>query len=243
MSISKVLDIEFLSWPMSESEKTAIQTQSEIQSELDALLEARPELEDCVAPVRGEPKDPEIHWAGGAAYSSNAYPLIRIPVAQVPGSLWAGPLPDRRRLGFLTSQLEALVTAGVQRVVCLIPEMDLLGRYGVPEYPAEAKRLFGDGACFLEVANYAVPQVDGHFERAIRDVSESLARGEGVLVHCGAGCGRAGMFVACVLVHSGMDPHQAIRTFRQYRTCGPETASQVAYVFRFAERRDLKRVG
>ncbi len=221
---------------MSESEKTAISTDTEIQGELDALLEARPELEDCVAPERGEPKDPEICWTGGAPYSSNAYPLIQIPVDGISGNLWAGPLPDRRRLGFLTTQLEALVAAGVQRVVCLIPEMDLLGRYGVPQYPEEAKRLFGDGACFLDVANYAVPRADGHFEQAIRDVSDSLQRGEGVLVHCGAGCGRAGMFVACVLVHFGMDPTQAIRTFRQHRTCGPETASQVAYVFRYAQR-------
>ena len=221
---------------MAETETT--DPASVIQRQLDSMLTERPELKDWVAPLRGEPKDPEICWTGGAPYSSVAYPLIEIPSGGSPGRLWAGPLPDRRRLGFLTRQLEALAAAGVQRVVCLIPEMDLMGRYGVPQYPEEAKRIFGDGAHFLDVANYAVPSADDPFEETIEAVWGSLERGEGVLVHCGAGCGRAGMFVACVLVRSGLEPEEAIRTYRTFRTCGPETASQVAYVFRYADRRN-----
>lgn len=212
---------------------------SDIRQELKALLEDYPELPDWVAPTRGEPKDPEIVWTGGAPYSSKAYPLIEILAGDFPGKLWAGPLPDRRRLGFLVPQLEALQASGVQRVVCLIPEMDLLGRYAVPQYPAEARRLFQDNVHFLDVANYSVPTVDIHFDAAVEAVSTSLANGEGVLVHCGAGCGRAGMFVGCVLVHGGMSPFKAIRTYRQFRTCGPETAFQVAWVVRYAQRRGI----
>lgn len=212
---------------------------SGIRKELESILEDHPGLPDWVAPVRGEPKDPEVEWTGGAPYSSSAYPLIKIPTEASSGSLWAGPLPDRRRLGFLTSQLEALRGAGVQRVVCLIPEIDLLGRYSLPQYPTEARRLFQDSVHFLDVANYSVPAVDEHFDRAVKAVADSLALGEGVLVHCGAGCGRAGMFVACVLVHGGMSPFKAIRTYRLFRTCGPETAFQVAWVLRYAKRRGV----
>ena len=222
---------------MSDIGELSQEIDAEIRQELEALLEEHPDLPEWVAPVRGEPKDPDILWTGGAPYSSNAYPLIEIPTGGASGKLWAGPLPDRRRLGFLVSQLEALLDSGVQRVVCLIPELDLLGRYAVPQYPAEARRLFRDNVHFLDVANYSVPTVDSHFDAAVAAVSESLQAGEGVLVHCGAGCGRAGMFVACVLVHGGMDPFQAIRTYRQFRACGPETAFQVAWVVRYAKRR------
>ena len=57
-----------------------------------------------------------------------------------------------------------------------IPEVDLLGRYGVPQYPEEAKRLFGeDSAHFLEVANYAVPAWELARDVRVRDVRVAFA--------------------------------------------------------------------
>jgi hypothetical protein len=45
------------------------------------------------------------------------------------------------------------------------------------------------------------------------------------------------MFLSCIMVTAGIAPEAAIRAFRNARRCGPETAEQVGYVFRFAERR------
>ena len=57
-----------------------------------------------------------------------------------------------------------------------------------------------------------------------------------VYVHCGAGCGRAGVFASCLLGLHGAEPLDAIGRFRAIRGCGPETPEQVAYVVRHAGR-------
>ena len=72
------------------------------------------------------------------------------------------------------------------------------------------------------------------FLAALDEVDLCVGRGETVLVHCGAGCGRTGMFSACLLVRHGSTPVEAIRTHRRLRGCGPETPEQVAFVVWYA---------
>jgi len=74
------------------------------------------------------------------------------------------------------------------------------------------------------------------FEAMVEAADRALVAGDKVYMHCGAGCGRAGVFAARIMVHHGVEPLDAIEQFRAVRGCGPETAEQAAYVVRHAAR-------
>lgn len=84
---------------------------------------------------------------------------------------------------------------------------------------------FGLEYLHLPVADFTAPtleQVDAFitfYERAQGD-------GRAVVVHCGAGQGRTGTMLACVLVQRGMPARDAIREVRLIRPCSIETAEQ-----------------
>jgi atypical dual specificity phosphatase len=56
-----------------------------------------------------------------------------------------------------------------------------------------------------------------------------------VAVHCGAGCGRTGTFLACYFVKQGKLPDEAIHHVRSLRPCSIETGSQRELVYRYAD--------
>jgi hypothetical protein len=60
--------------------------------------------------------------------------------------------------------------------------------------------------------------------------------GQGIVVHCQHGIGRAPMTVACYLVSEGMDPDEAIRFLRQRRPIVDPNPGQVVVVRQFATR-------
>jgi protein-tyrosine phosphatase len=67
-------------------------------------------------------------------------------------------------------------------------------------------------------------------------IVERLERGEGVLMHCALGQGRAGTMAACVLVALGQDPDQAVRTVAAHRVFGgPANATQWSLIEGVAE--------
>jgi len=192
--------------------------------EVEALLRLRFESDARTATVTAP-------WPDG----SGAYRLDPIPVENRPGRLWAGRLPGVGRGAGLEQDLDAVIALGVDRVVCLVPGLDL-ATLGLSRYPGVARARFGDRFHHVEVADFSVPQLDAAFEPHVDAVVAALAAGESVLVHCYAGCGRTGLFAGCVLVRCGLEPATAIRHFRRHRGCGTESLPQVAYVFRHARR-------
>ncbi len=165
------------------------------------------------------------------------YAMVAIPVPERSGRLFIGQLPGRR--GPVEREVDAIVRFGISRIVCLLPEEDVKDPrlYNVPGYVPLGRERFGERFHLVEVIDYEAPGNDEAFEKITRTVDEALSRGEAVLAHCGAGCGRAGAFAACLLVTAGLDPIEAVRLVRKHRGCGPESADQVAYVVRFARRR------
>lgn len=74
---------------------------------------------------------------------------------------------------------------------------------------------------------------------ATRDLVERLLgpleRGDGVVVHCWGGLGRAGTIAACVLVATGVAPDRAIDVVRAARPGAVQTPEQDVFVREIAE--------
>ncbi|MBN1336880.1 MAG: dual specificity protein phosphatase family protein [Deltaproteobacteria bacterium] len=163
--------------------------------------------------------------------------LLRIPGRPVP--LLAGHLPGWRHPEALGSEFDRLVDQGVRRLVCLVPSEDLEDLWNLAGYLPAARTRFGRDFLHVPMEDGGIPSEEAFFDAAVEQVDRGLLAGEPAFVHCVAGCGRTGLFAACVLVRAGLKPGEAIRVFRDVRGCGPETADQVACVFRYARRKAL----
>ena len=163
------------------------------------------------------------------------YYVVEVPVEGRSGRIWASRLPGNRP-GTAEGEIEALWAHGIRRVVCLVPIASLQGLHGAEAYVRLARERWGEAFHGIDIPDHQIPPDDEDFEHVLALVDAALARGEHVLVHCLGGCGRSGMFTACLMVRAGYAPRDAIVAFRMRRRCGPETADQVAYVFRYEER-------
>lgn len=60
-----------------------------------------------------------------------------------------------------------------------------------------------------EIPDFHVPADPQNFERAITEAAEALRAGKNVLIHCGAGRGRTGLFAICLLTALGVPATEA----------------------------------
>jgi len=190
---------------------------------ISALAHARPGTPDPAALVT------LTNDAGETVFQ-----MVEVPVPGVAGRLYVGQLPGRASP--LAGELDGLIAFGIRQVFGLLPAIDLADLYRVPTYVEDARARFGERFTLLDVVDYEVPPEDAAFEAALGAAARALIAGDRVYVHCGAGCGRAGVFVSCLLGLHGVEAIEAIERFRAIRGCGPETPEQVAYVVRQAGR-------
>ena len=227
-----------MSRPDIESKATELLPSRAAREELRAIQAADPTLGQLLYP---QPDEPER--ANYELLLSGQSPFYVVPVA-VPrrsGTVWASRLPGIRPT-FTAEEVDALKRFGVQRVVCLVPTAAIETLHGAYRYLKTVRAAFPDAFHQVEIADHEVPGDDDIFEGCVRDADDALMRGEHVLVHCVGGCGRTGMFVACLMVRAGLEAKAAIRAFRRNRRCGPETTDQLAYVVRYAKRLENTRL-
>lgn len=70
-------------------------------------------------------------------------------------------------------------------------------------------------------------------------VDRYRARNWPVVVHCEAGCGRTGTFLAAYLISQGMSPKEAIEEVRTKRPCSIETEGQEEILYQFARAQEV----
>ncbi len=117
----------------------------------------------------------------------------------------------------LRRTLAALKREGIGLVVSLAPiDGALVGEAGLAHHA-------------LDVPDMGVPNVKA-LGAAIDMARTTLARGDRILVHCGAGYGRTGTFLACLLVADGMEPDEAMRLVRTKRPGSIETRAQEEFI-------------
>lgn len=165
---------------------------------------------------------------GGDRYSSNGG-VHAIPVAGADGTLILcgldviGPNPA----GLLTA-VEGDVA------VCLQTDEELLRRF--PDYPAWLAAPEPYEALRLPTLDHLVAD-DNLVSDLVVDIHRRLRRSQRVVVHCGAGWGRAGVIAALVMCAAGAEVDVALTDLRSARpAAGPQSADQDRQVERLAAR-------
>lgn len=144
-----------------------------------------------------------------------------VPLPDGPGGLWLagkhfiGPDPEA-----------ALEKVGGTAVVCLNEADELADRY--PAYVAWLRANTPDRALWLPVPDLHAPPVDAALD-LVGELRARLAAGHTLLMHCGAGIGRAGTMAAALLMSMGVPRADAVATVAAHRPmAGPEAGAQVA---------------
>lgn len=162
--------------------------------------------------------------------------LDKIPLSTPPGSselggLWlcgkhlVGPDPDG-----------ALDRASASALVCLCERHELEDRY--PEYAAWLDDESGpDGrAVWISVPDLHAPTLEEALP-IVDDLLQRLRRGEGLIIHCGAGIGRAPTLATLLLLGLGYLEQDALDLIADTRPmAGPESGAQAELVRAFAQR-------
>lgn len=143
----------------------------------------------------------------------------RIPLPVDVGGLWLcgkhfiGPDPE-----------EALRKTGATTAVCLSQAPELADRY--PQYLDWLAANQPGRAVWFPVPDLHAPEVD-HAVAFVRTLHDRIETGEVLLVHCGAGIGRAGTMAAAVLITMGVPLADAVTTVAANRPmAGPEAGAQ-----------------
>jgi protein-tyrosine phosphatase len=142
-----------------------------------------------------------------------------VPLPGVDGRLWlcgkhyVGPDPEA-----------ALAETGATTVVCLTERHELEDRY--PRYVAWLDAEAGSRACWHPIPDLGAPAIPDAVA-LLDDLAARLRAGDGLLVHCGAGIGRAGTVAAALLIDLGLDLDAAVAQVAAHRPmAGPEAGAQ-----------------
>jgi len=153
-----------------------------------------------------------------------------------PGGLGLTHLPGAR--GKRDADLDALQSAGVTRLLCLVESHEL--EYLTPAETLDQRReaLEARGITFMHhpIVDFNAPQLPDA-QRTITKLDQALKQGDRVIVHCWAGLGRAGTMAACLLIHRGMDANAAIENVRSVRNGAIQSEVQEQFIATFANDR------
>jgi protein-tyrosine phosphatase len=155
-----------------------------------------------------------------------------VPVPEGPGRLW---LCGKHFVG--PDVEDALRRVGATTVVCLNERDELVDRY--PGYVGWLGQNQPERAVWHPVPDLHAPELDAA-ERLLAGLRRRLAVGEGLLVHCGAGIGRAGTIAAGLLITMGISPAMATATVAAHRPmAGPEAGAQADLLVALGRERRL----
>jgi protein-tyrosine phosphatase len=133
---------------------------------------------------------------------------------------------------WLPDDIQSLKKAGVDFLVSALTlseaeEMGLVAE-------ADCCRCYGIEFLMFPVEDRSVPTSESEFEKLLNSVSEALANGKGVAIHCRAGIGRSSLIAASVLIRNGLSAEAAFDAIKKARGIPvPDTLDQRRWVERY----------
>ncbi|MEQ8440075.1 MAG: tyrosine-protein phosphatase [Ilumatobacter fluminis] len=149
--------------------------------------------------------------------------IDRVPLPSTDGSLWLCGLRD------VADDPDAvLASTGASTVICLNERHELERR--APYYADWLRSNQPGRALWFPIRNFHAESADATMP-LLDLVVERLERGEGVVMHCAMGQGRAGTMGVCLLMRLGATSEQALATVAAHRMfAGPGDGAQWALV-------------
>jgi protein-tyrosine phosphatase len=130
---------------------------------------------------------------------------VELP-GNISGRLYIHSMPGRREP--LEDVWAEITREGISTLVCLTPLDEIHEKS--PHYADALER--AAIPCILRlfpIRDYQAPEHDEDFLNAVALTANSLCSGERVLLHCGAGIGRTGMFAIATLMAVGLSEREA----------------------------------
>jgi protein-tyrosine phosphatase len=123
---------------------------------------------------------------------------------------------------------------GANRIVCLCEQQELEERY--PGYVTWLSDNDGEAAIWFPIPDLHAPSV-AEVQPLLLRLQQLVRAGHGVLMHCGAGIGRAGTLAAALLMHMGVRQAEALSIVAAARPlAGPEAGAQAELLDELARR-------
>lgn len=170
---------------------------------------------DTAAPHAGEA------WPRGRARHGG---VDELPLPAGPGEVGGGRLWLSGKHYVGPDVEAALASVGAAAVVCLCEEYEIADRY--PGYVNWLRRHRHGRALWWPVPDLHAPAL-APARDLLSALDSRLAGGEVILMHCGAGMGRAGTMAAGLLITRGARVEEAVAAVAKARPgAGPEVGSQ-----------------
>ena len=146
--------------------------------------------------------------------------LDQLPLPATSGALW---LCGKRVV--TPDPIAALERAGrADTIVCFNERAELEGAH--PDYVAWLESNAGVAAVWHPIPDLHAPPLE-EAQRVVADLVLRLDAGDGLVLHCAGGIGRAPTMAICVLIRLGMHASDAARLVAECRpTAGPEAGAQ-----------------
>jgi len=160
--------------------------------------------------------------------ASGPVPLITLLPVHLPGTLYRSPTPGSWMFDPDDEIFDKYLKAGINVVVVLSPADELKRNTGRDLFKRYADA--GIEVIHAPTADFSAPE-KGYWDGTIAQAIQHLNEGKNLAVHCHAGLGRAGIFIACMVQDIlGLDPEQAVEWTRQYIPRAVDTYLQRQFV-------------